>query len=109
MFVRTCGWRMINCASALVMFNAPYFCSGGALLQNVCVRNETSEGSLYAHDSSVELMNPRIGRNVVFVLVEASVLKNDVAAETGMEKSSYSSTFRHQEPDIYRDRGDVPM
>ena len=36
-------------------------------------------------------MKPRIGRKVVLVLLEANVERKDVAAETGMEKSSYSS------------------
>jgi hypothetical protein len=36
-------------------------------------------------------MNPRMGKKVVFVLLDANVVRKDVAAEIGTEKSSYSS------------------
>ena len=36
-------------------------------------------------------MKPRIGRNVVFVLLLAREKRNEVAEETGLSNASYSS------------------
>jgi hypothetical protein len=36
-------------------------------------------------------MNPRMGRNVILVRLLANANKKDVAADTGVEKLSYSS------------------
>ncbi len=45
------------------------------------------------YDSNTELMKPRIGKKVDFVLLFARAYKNDVAAETGSAKSSYWSNM----------------
>lgn len=46
-------------------------------------------------------MKPRMGKNVVFVRLLARENKNDVAAETGELKFSYSSSIKSQCDSIY--------
>jgi len=43
----------------------------------------------------MELMNPRIGRNVAFVLFVARERRKVVAAATGVVKDSYSSVKKN--------------
>lgn len=42
------------------------------------------------------LMNPRMGKNVILVRLLANANRKDVAADTGVEKFSYSSKDRER-------------
>ena len=73
MLFLTSGCFIICLPRAAVMLRAPNLCSGGP-----CTRR-------------MELMKPRIGRNVDFVLLVARERRKVVAAATGVVKVSYSS------------------
>jgi hypothetical protein len=52
------------------------------------------------YDRKTVLMNVRMGMNVTFVLLLASDKRNEVAADTGEAKFSYSSVRKglHEQP-----------
>jgi hypothetical protein len=74
---------MINGPRAAIMFSAPNFCEAAGFL-DIAVSHSLKTNKDGAYELRTLLMKVRIGRNVVFVRLEASEIRNVVAAETGL-------------------------